>query len=65
MTSNEIDAEEKLWRSVKSSRPKINGIPILDADQIFIWDWMILPNNLSFVNFKVKFIPCFFPTTAS
>ncbi|CAG5113909.1 Oidioi.mRNA.OKI2018_I69.chr2.g7999.t1.cds [Oikopleura dioica] len=54
MSSNEIDAEEKLWRSVKSSRPRINGIPISDADQIFIWDWMILPNNLSFVNFKAN-----------
>ena len=53
MSPSEVDSEEKLWQSVRSARPKINGIPISDADQIFIWDWMILPNNLSIINFKV------------
>jgi len=52
MSPSEVDSEEKLWQSVRSARPKINGITISDADQIFIWDWMILPNNLSIINFK-------------
>jgi len=54
MSPSEVAAEEKLWQSVRSARPKINGIPISEGDQIFIWDWMIMPNNLSIINFKVS-----------